>query len=208
MTSISTAAWIRDLPIAISRGKPGTHARIETQASCTLLDWLKWQVSSPREGRMTLNEYVAAEDEAQKADKALAGAHWYSFAHYNDDHRNSDNWQGSNVVVLDADAKCGTEEGARFSFTAAQLRDRLSGLHFLALPTHSYTNDVPRWRIAIPLSEVVTDRVTFSNIAKHIAARLDGNVDPKSYTPEQYWFSLSAPRGEWSKRLSLITYGG
>jgi hypothetical protein len=208
MSIIQDTAWLHQTPIAISIGKRGTHATVKEQRNTTLAVWLKGQTKTNREGVMTAAEYVAADKELRGADKSAAGGGWYSFAHYDENHRAGDNWKGSNIVVIDADAKHGHEEGPQYSFTAAQLAARLDGLQFVALPTHSYTDECPRWRIVIPMSEVVADRAEFAAVAKKVAEKLNSNVDARSYTPEQYWFSMSAPKGEWANRLDLIVVGG
>lgn len=198
--------WLHKTPIAISIGKRDTHADIKSQHDTTLATWLKGQTGTKREGVMTAAEYAAATKAQRVADKARVG--WYSISHYNNNRRSGENWTGTITCVLDADAKHGNLEGAQYSFSADELVRRLDGLQFVALPTHSYTDECPRWRIVVPLSETVTDRSEFGAIAKHISKRLDGFVDPRTYTPEQYWFSLSAPKGEWEKRLGLIVVGG
>jgi hypothetical protein len=198
------AEWLRDIKVSLSRGKT-EWATVKKSGPTTLQDWCAWQVSTEREGAMTADEYARANKSARNVDKAMAG--WYSFAVYADGHRHSDNWHGSNICILDADAKQGKEEGPQYSFTADALRERLDGLQFVALPTHSYTTEIPRWRIAIPLSEVITDRNEFSAIARILAKRLDCFVDPRSYTPEQLWFSMSAPKGEFANRVGLIVVG-
>lgn len=204
ITSFHDVKWINEYQIALAEGKHGSHSVVKKQNRCTLSAWLMWQIKRKREGNLTLHEYVVGTKEERSADKAEAGGSWFSFSQYRDSHRSGDNWSGSNVVVLDADAKCGKEEGAKFAFTRVQLRHRLDGLQFVALPTYSYTDDIPRWRIVVVLTEVITDRDEFRAISRAIAARLDMFVDPRSFTPEQYWFSMSGPRGEWEKRLSLI----
>lgn len=202
---ISNASWLEQTKVDISRGKE-SWGKLADSASTTLAEVLSWQTRKVREGKMTAAEYAAADLKARNADKARAG--WYSFSLYAFNHRNGDNWQGTNIVVLDADAKFGPTEGAQFSFTAEQLRDRLDGLQYIALPTHSYTDQIPRWRIVVPLSEVVTDRTEFDAIAHSLAGKLDYYVDPRSYLPEQLWFSLSAPKGEWQGRVDRILVEG
>lgn len=200
-------SWVADTTTALSIGKRSTHAQIKSQHDTTLAMWLEAQTAKKREGALTAVEYERADKPQRAADKAQAGGAWYSFANYANGHRSGPNWQGSNIVVLDADAKHGQEEDAKYSFTAAQLAHRLSGLQFIALPTHSYTDNCPRWRIVIPLTERVTNRGDFAEVAKHLGGKLDAYVDPRSETPEQYWFSLSAPKGEWETRLGLIVVG-
>jgi hypothetical protein len=202
---LALAPWSCDISIDLSRCK-GDWVKVQASRHTTLAEWLIWQIGKKREGSLDAIEYASVSKNTRDADKALAG--WYSFAAYNDNHRNSKNWRGSNIVVIDADAKHGKDEGPQYSFTADQLRELLRGVQFIALPSHSYTDAIPRWRIAIPLSEVITDREEFEAIARHLAARLDGNVDPRSYTPEQLWFSMSAPKGEWERRIELIVVGG
>jgi hypothetical protein len=199
-----SADWLREIKVNLSRGK-GDWATVKKSGPATLLEWRAWQVGTEREGAMTADEYASANKSARNDDKAMAG--WYSFAAYADGHRHSENWQGSNICILDADAKYGKDEGPKYSFTADALRERLGGLQYLALPTHSYTDEIPRWRIAIALSEVITARKEFDAIARHLACRLDGYVDPRSYTPEQLWFSMSAPKGEFANRVGLIVVG-
>lgn len=197
--------WTQQTTVTLSRGK-GDWAQIKQSGHGTLLDWFKWQVGTKREGAMTADEYANADKKAREPDKIMAG--WYSFAAYTDKHRESANWQGSNICVLDADAKHGKIEGPQYSFTADALRERLDGLQYIALPTHSYSDDIPRWRIVIPLSEVIAERNEFAAIARLLAGRIDGYVDPRSYTPEQLWFSMSAPKGEFANRVGLIVVGG
>lgn len=199
------ADWPQMTTVSLSRGK-GDWAEVKKSGNCTLQDWLKWQVDTKREGAMTADGYAKADKKAREADKAMAG--WYSFAPYANDHRDGRNWRGSNIVSLDADAKHGKDEGPQYSFTADALRERLDGLQYIALPTHSYSDKIPRWRIAIPLSEVITERKEFDAIARLLARRLDGCVDSRSYTPEQPWFSMSAPKGEFANRVGLIVVGG
>ncbi len=201
---LTNAEWSQQIVINLSRGK-GDWAEVKASTQATLADWLKWQISKRREGSLDAIEYATASKDLRDEDKALAG--WYSFAAYDDNHRIGKSWRGSNIVVIDADAKHGKDEGPEYSFTADQLRERLKGLQFIALPSHSYTDEIPRWRIVIPLSEVITDRKEFAAIARQLAGRLDGYVDPRSYTPEQLWFSLSAPKGEWARRIALIVVG-
>ncbi len=200
--------WLEHTVVQLSKGKKGTHATVAQSVRMTLAGWLEAQTRKPREGTLTADQYVVADKERRNADKANAGGAWYSFAQYDANHRHGNNWHGTNIVVIDADAKFGNKEGPQYSFTGAKVRARLEGLQFVALPTHSYTDEVPRWRIIIPLSEVVTDRTQFAAVARHLSTRLDGYVDPRTYTPEQYWFSMSAPKGEWSKRLSLVMVEG
>lgn len=203
---LNNAPWAQQVVVNVSRGK-GDWAKVKNQyPGVTLSAWFNGQVGTVREGAMTADEYVTADKDSRNGEKAKAG--WYSFAAYAGDHRDSKNWQGSNIVVVDADAKYGKEEGAEYSFTAAQVRARLDGLQFIALPSHSYTEEIPRWRIVIPLSEEVTNRDEFSAIARLLAGRLDGYVDPRTYTPEQLWFSMSAPKGEWHRRVGQIVVGG
>lgn len=202
---LTNAAWSQQIVTDVSRGK-GDWAKVKASIQATLADWLMWQIGKKREGSLAALEYASATKAAREADKARAG--WYSLAAYDDNHRDGKNWRGSNIVVIDADGKNGGAEGPQYSFTADQLRERLNGLQFIALPSHSYTDETPRWRIAIPLSEVTIDRKEFEVVARHLAARLDGNVDPRSYTPEQLWFSMSAPKGEWERRIKLIVVGG
>ena len=61
---------------------------------------------------MNAVDYAAANKNARNADKAKAG--WYSFAAYEKHRRNGENWQGSNIVVIDADAKHGEVESAEY----------------------------------------------------------------------------------------------
>ncbi|MDA8259923.1 MAG: hypothetical protein M0Z99_30505 [Betaproteobacteria bacterium] len=201
---LTNAAWTQQIVTDVSRGK-GDWAEVKASAQATLADWLKWQIGKRREGLLDAIKYASATKAAREADKVRAG--WYSFAAYDHNHRNSKNWRGSNIVVIDADAKHGENEGPEYSFTADQLRERLKGLQFIALPSHSYTDEIPRWRIVIPLSEVVTDRKEYEAIARQLAWRLDGYVDPRSCTPEQLWFSMSAPKGEWDRRIKLVVLG-
>ncbi|MCX7168155.1 MAG: hypothetical protein NTV11_18030 [Rhodocyclales bacterium] len=196
--------WPEQTPVSLSRGN-GDWAAVKKCGGCTLRDWFKWQVGTKREGAMTADEYAKAGKSAREADKVKAG--WYSLSAYADEHRDAANWQGSNICILDADAKYGKVEGPQYSFTADALRERLDGLQFIALPTHSYSDEIPRWRIVIPVSEVITERKEFDAIARLLARRLDGYVDPRSYTPEQLWFSMSAPRGEFTNRVGLIVVG-
>jgi hypothetical protein len=202
---MSTPTWAQQARVHMSRGK-GDWATVKVHGQTTIAAWYDWQVDTKREGLLSANEYAAANTDARNAEKVKAG--WYSFAEYSNDHRHSNDWHGSNIVVLDADAKHGTEEGPDYAFSGDELVNRLEGLHFIALPSHSYTDEVPRWRIIIPLSETITGRAEYAAIARHLAKRLDGYVDPRSYTPEQLWFSMSAPKGEWDKRLGLIKVGG
>jgi hypothetical protein len=202
---LTNASWSQQIAINLSRGK-SDWGEVKGSATVTLADWLMWQIGNRREGFLDAMEYASANKAAREGDKVLAG--WYSFAAYDKSHRNSRNWQGSNIVVIDADAKHGESDGAEYAFTVDQLRERLTGLQFIALPSHSYTDEIPRWRIVIPLSEVITDRKEFAAIARQLAGRLDGYVDPRSYTPEQLWFSMSAPKGEWDRRIELIVVGG
>ena len=201
---LSNATWSQTTTVTVSRGN-GDLAAVKVSGNYSLAEWLNWQVGTRREGTMNAKEYVAANKQARNADKAMAG--WCSFAYYINKHRNEENWQGSNIVVLDADAKHGKNESAAFSFNANELRKRLDGLQFIALPTHSYTDEIPRWRIVITLSEALTNRDEFGAIARHLASRLDGYVDPRSYTPEQLWFSMSAPKGEFQRHVDRILVG-
>ncbi len=208
-------SWPSEVTVSVSTGKSQNFGLVTKAVETTLDRWLAAQLKTPREGVLAAQEYadlcLAAEtDKGAKArkDAEKAAWHWYSFASYVDNHRKAANWQGSNIAVLDADAKYGTREGAQYSFKPDDLRQRLDGLKFIAVPTHSFTESVPRWRIVIPLSECVTDRREFEAVAKHLGGLLNGYVDPRSYTPEQLWFAFSAPKGEWNKRRSLIMVEG
>ncbi len=196
--------WLHGHCTALSHGKPPKWAEVRRETETTLAALLKGQTNTPREGRLTGAEYHNATDEAKKADKSAFA--WFSLAHYENSHRNADNWKGSNCVVLDADGK--TPTGETRYFTRGELRERFDGLRFIALPSHSFTVDCPRWRIVIPLSETIIDRGEYAAAAKHLAGRLDMCVDGKSYTPEQLWFVMSAPKGEWATHVAQIVVGG
>ena len=197
--------WPQETPVNLSRGK-GDWAEIAKAGVCNLAEFLAWQTREKREGSMNAEQYAKSGKDDREADKKKAG--WYSLAAYENKHRNGANWRGSNIVILDADAIRAGKEGPQFSFSADDLRQRLDGLQFLALPSHSYTDQIPRWRIVIPLSEVLTERGEFDAIARTLAQRFNSYVDPRSYTPEQLWFSMSAPKGEWDRHLERIVVGG
>lgn len=205
---IDCTPWLKQTKMFVAKGRPGSHVDIASQSNMTLAKFLRQQTQTMREGRLTQAEYTSADRDKQKADKGFAGGEWISLASYEHDYRNRENWQGSNAVVIDADAKHGINEGARYAFSSAQLKDRLAGLQFLALPTHSYLDEIPRWRIIVTLSEIVTDPTEYAAIAHALAKRLDDNIDPRTFTPEQYWYSMSAPKDERDKRLGMIVVGG
>jgi putative DNA primase/helicase len=194
--------WLKGTRLSLSRGDSSNLAAVAGYSESTLAVFLHAQIVTPRLGRMSAGEYAAADKPARDADKAAFG--WFSHAAYSGQHRNKDNWQGSNIVVFDADATCGDQHGPEYSFDGEELRQRLSGLWFIALPTHSWTDSVPRWRILIPLSDATTHRDEYKDIAQELAGLLDGYVDPRSFTPEQLWYNLSAPAGEWENRKRLI----
>jgi len=195
--------WLADAAVTVSSGSSHNLGMVVAAEAISLAMFVKQQISDIREGQLNAAEYQAADKEARNADKAPFG--WYTFATYTGQHRNSTNWLGSNIVVLDADATVGGVIGAEYAFSAGDLKQRLAGLLYIALPTHSYTNEIPRWRILILLSEMISDREQYDQIARDLAGRLDGYVDPRSYTPEQLWYNLSAPAGEWETRRKLIT---
>lgn len=194
--------WLRNTPLSLSRGDSSNLAAVAGYSESTLAAFLHAQIVTPRLGRMSAGEYATADKPARDADKAAFG--WFSLAAYSGQHRNKDNWQGSNIVVIDVDATCGDQHGPEYSFDGEELRQRLSGLWFVALPTHSWTDSVSRWRILIPLSDATTNRDEYKQIAQELAGLLDGYVDPRSFTPEQLWYNLSAPAGEWENRKRLI----
>ena len=194
--------WLKVASLSLSRGDSSNLATVVEFSEATLAAFLQAQIASPRLGRMSEVEYSSADKSARAADKAPFG--WYSLSGYAGDHRNASTRQGSNIAALDADATVGGVTGAEYAFSAADLKQRLAGLYYIALPTHSYTDELPRWRILILLSEMITDRGEYAQVARDLAARLDGYVDPRSYTPEQLWYNLSAPADEWQNRKSLI----
>ena len=194
--------WLGDYHVTASIGESGNFARVTNSTPMKMAAFLKTQVSTRRLGSRSESDYAIADKAVRDADKAAFG--WFSLAAYSGQHRNKDNWQGSNIVVIDADATCGDQHGPEYSFDGEELRQRLSGLWFIALPTHSWTDSVPRWRILIPLSAATSHRDEYKAMAQELAGLLDGYVDPRSFTPEQLWYNLSAPAGEWESRKRLI----
>lgn len=180
-------------------------AKVTQEGSISLARFVAVMLKRPREGTLSAGDYSAAPDSAQKRDKGAFS--WFSLAQYRVPHRNSENWLGTNAAVLDLDASHGIEKGAKFSFTADALCERLADFRFIALPTHSYTDEAPRWRVIIPLSETLTDREEYGAVAGHLSGLLDNYVDQRSLLPEQLWYVMSTPKGEWNNRVSRIVVG-
>ena len=194
------------MPVTMSLGdvKNGGYAKVNSTKESNFGELAK-VLSHFRESKLTEVEYNAATDAAQKGDKAGA---WVSLAHYDGLHRVRKNWNGTNCVVLDADATNGKEgadklAGKEYSFSLEQLKERFKGCRYIIAPTHSYTDEIPRWRVFIFLTKVINDADIFEQVARHLAMRLNGYVDPRSYLPEQLWYLPSCPKGEIEKRKSL-----
>ena len=159
-----------------------------------------------REGNLTQSEYAAADKPRKNSEKDGV---WFSLSKYNDSRRNRESWLGSNCIPLDIDATNGLtgdakREGEAYAFTKDMIMERLKGLCFILVPTHSYTHKIPRWRAFIFLATPIVDSDAYTKSAKELAKKLDGYVDPRSYTPEQLWYSPSCPKGEIVSRINLI----
>ena len=196
-----------EVVLSWSLGKATNYAKVTAEGQTTLANFISNMLKTPREGLLNANEYANASSAAQKQDKSKFS--WYSLGHYKTKYRNSANWLGGNIAVLDLDASYGLKKNKiEYSFSADSLHERLYGLNFIALPTHSYTDDVPRWRVLIPLSETLTDRKEYECVISCLAEKFDNFIDPRSLLPEQLWFVMSAPKGEWNNRVSRIVVGG
>lgn len=192
-----------DVSLGSSAAGSGTVAEYE---QITIKSFYKKLVEMFREGNLTLSEYAEADKLHKNADKDGC---WFSFSKYTDLRRNRTSWLGSNCITLDIDATNGLTgddklEGKEFSFSRDVIMQRLDGLCYILVPTHSYTDIVPRWRAFIFLAKSIVDSDSYSQIAKSLAKKLDGYVDPRSYTPEQLWYAPSCPKGEKVSRIGLI----
>ena len=198
----SPRGWLKDTNVHLSRGTSKNLASVTQHTVMSMAEFVRLQIREQRTGQLSEAEYMVASKAKRDAEKGQFG--WYSPSNYADKHRDQYNWLGTNSVVLDADANNGKEEGPEFSFNGDQLRARLAGLLYIALPTHSYTAEIPRWRILIVLNSVITDRAEFEKIARDLAKNLNGYVDARSFTPEQLWYDFSTPAGEWDKRKEQV----
>ncbi len=170
---------------------------------------------SPREGDLPFADYWLATKDERNDEKARAANHWYSCGRYKVATRSKDSVIEVGAIVLDADGTNGKaagqkQEGSEYSFTGADLLARFPDLLFVAAPTHSYTSEVPRWRIVFPLAERIKNRDAFAAAAKLLAARINGYVDPRSYLWEQLWFAPSCPLGELAQweQLRIVNQAG
>lgn len=97
--------------------------------------------------------------------------------------------ESTNFVVLDIDQTSSEE------ITAAL--EKLSTFYYVAHETFSSTVELPRWRIIVPIDEVVTSN-QFKNekLAIRLAQMLGlSSIDPVSSKPVQPYYLPSAPEG-------------
>jgi putative DNA primase/helicase len=73
-----------------------------------------------------------------------------------------------------------------------QIKEKLSGLKYLAYSSYSHTPKKPRWRVIIPYSEAIVP-CEHKNIYYHFQKLFGGNLDDRCSTLNQLWFTPACP---------------